>query len=525
MLTEVLTVHGIAKSGREARERVAELLRMVGLSPSQAARYPHEFSGGQRQRIGIARALALNPRLIVADEPVSALDVSIQAQIVNLLRDLQQEMSLTYLFIAHDLSVVEHISNRVAVMYLGKIVELAPSLDLYRDPRHPYTVSLLSAIPVHDPDAKKARIVLKGDVPNPANPPSGCRFHPRCFMAQPICSAEEPPLREIVPGHLSACHFAEEVPLKVAESSARYTAARRKQRPGSVRWAMGYRSVVVNFVSIVVSNSTQANRPMAPEASPCAPRAQTREGVVPIMISRRAFFGVAAECVSGRFRLPHRRRSVAVQPAVARLIPVRKTGKAEIAFKSPGPQPNGLQATKEGLWIIDQSAGSSAYLVDYADGRVLRSFETDTVRPSGITFDGEALWIGSTFSYENVRCNATTGAVIERRPTPGSIMYTMAGDPAQRRSPLAGGPMAQARAGRWRDAGGATTRAVDAGAEQSSARRARPGMAGWPSVDDVHLGEIDLRDRAEVVGRAENLSYARQSSARSRIRRPVSLAR
>ena len=210
MLTEVLSVHGIAK-GRAARERASELLTMVGLSPSQAARYPHEFSGGQRQRIGIARALALKPRLIVADEPVSALDVSIQAQIVNLLRDLQKEMSLTYLFIAHDLSVVEHISNRVAVMYLGRIVELASSLDLYRDPRHPYTVSLLSAIPSHDPDSKKARIVLKGDVPNPAQPPSGCRFHPRCFMARPICSTEDPPLREIAPGHLSACHFAEQV--------------------------------------------------------------------------------------------------------------------------------------------------------------------------------------------------------------------------------------------------------------------------------------------------------------------------
>jgi oligopeptide/dipeptide ABC transporter ATP-binding protein len=215
MLTEVLTVHGIAK-GQAARERVAELLRMVGLSPSQAARYPHEFSGGQRQRIGIARALALNPRLIVADEPVSALDVSIQAQIVNLLRDLQKEMSLTYLVIAHDLSVVEHISNRVAVMYLGKIVELASSGELYRDPRHPYTVSLLSAIPSHDLDRKKARIVLKGDVPNPAKPPSGCRFHPRCFMAQAVCSVEEPALREITPGHWSACHFAEELPVKTA---------------------------------------------------------------------------------------------------------------------------------------------------------------------------------------------------------------------------------------------------------------------------------------------------------------------
>jgi oligopeptide transport system ATP-binding protein len=214
MLTEVLEVHGLAK-GAAARERVGDLLRLVGLSPSQADRYPHEFSGGQRQRVGIARALAVEPKLIVADEPVSALDVSIQAQIVNLLRDLQQQMSLTYLFIAHDLSVVEHISNRVAVMYLGRIVELAPSLDLYRDPRHPYTVSLLSAIPSRDVTRKKTRIVLKGDVPNPANPPGGCPFHPRCFMAQDVCSVEEPALREISPGHWSACHFAEEVPAKI----------------------------------------------------------------------------------------------------------------------------------------------------------------------------------------------------------------------------------------------------------------------------------------------------------------------
>lgn len=208
MLTEVLRVHGVAQ-GRAVRDRVAELLRLVGLSPTHAARYPHEFSGGQRQRIGIARALAVGPKLIVADEPVSALDVSIQAQIINLLRRLQREMSLTYVFVAHDLSVVEHISDRVAVMYLGKIVEIAGSGDLYRRPRHPYTVALLSAIPVPDPKAARQRIVLRGDVPNPGNPPSGCRFHPRCFMAEPICSREEPPLREITPGQWSACHFAE----------------------------------------------------------------------------------------------------------------------------------------------------------------------------------------------------------------------------------------------------------------------------------------------------------------------------
>jgi oligopeptide transport system ATP-binding protein len=225
MLGEALAIHGLAK-GQAARDRVAELLTLVGLSPDHSRRYPHEFSGGQRQRIGVARALAVDPKLIVADEPVSALDVSIQAQIINLLRDLQRRMQLTYLFVAHDLSVVEHISDRVAVMYLGKIVEMAGSMDLYRNPRHPYTVSLLTAIPVPDPERRRQRIVLKGDVPSPAKPPSGCRFHPRCFMAREVCATHEPVLRETAPGHFAACHFAELLTPGIAPEAAAEAASR-----------------------------------------------------------------------------------------------------------------------------------------------------------------------------------------------------------------------------------------------------------------------------------------------------------
>jgi peptide/nickel transport system ATP-binding protein len=212
---EPLKVNGVAR-GRALEERVAQLLEQVGLRPEYMRRYPHAFSGGERQRIGIARALALNPRLVVADEAVSALDVSVQAQTLNLLQDLQRDLGLTYLFVAHDLSVVEHISDRVAVMYVGKLVELAPTKALFAAPKHPYSEALLSAVPKPDPRlrGKGSRIRLSGEVADPAKPPSGCYFHPRCPYAQARCALEQPPLRDLGNGRFSACHFAETLPLK-----------------------------------------------------------------------------------------------------------------------------------------------------------------------------------------------------------------------------------------------------------------------------------------------------------------------
>ncbi|MEN9934395.1 MAG: hypothetical protein RLZZ387_974 [Chloroflexota bacterium] len=219
LIGEPLVIHRVAE-GRAIEERVADLMRAVGLDPDYMERYPHEFSGGQRQRIGLARTLALSPRLIVADEPVSALDVSIQAQVMNLLQELKERLGLTVLFVAHDLSVVEHMCDRIAVMYVGKLVELAESETLLRNPLHPYTEALLSAIPSADPDVRTKRILMPGEVPSPANPPPGCVFHPRCRYAKDICKQQAPPLREVVPGHYAACHFSEEIRLQGIEVAA-----------------------------------------------------------------------------------------------------------------------------------------------------------------------------------------------------------------------------------------------------------------------------------------------------------------
>jgi oligopeptide transport system ATP-binding protein len=207
---EAMRIHGLSSGGSEEEQKIAALMKKVGLRPEQMSRYPHEFSGGQRQRIGIARALAVEPKFIVADEPISALDVSVQAQIVNLMSDLQDELDLAYLFIAHDLSVVEYLSRRVAVMYLGRVVELTTAEELYADAKHPYTQALLSAVPTPDPTAKSERIVLKGDVPSPLAPPTGCHFHPRCPIAEKgLCDQEAPVLREVSPGHWASCHKVE----------------------------------------------------------------------------------------------------------------------------------------------------------------------------------------------------------------------------------------------------------------------------------------------------------------------------
>ena len=219
IIGEPLIIHGIAR-GKEAEAIVAELMRKVGLDPTYMRRYPHEFSGGQRQRIGLARTLSLSPRLIVADEPVSALDVSVQAQVLNLLQALKNDLGLTLLFVAHDLSVVEHVSDRIAVMYVGKIVEMGTTEEIMSHPLHPYTEALLSAVPSADPDIRSNRIQLQGEVPSPANPPSGCIFHPRCRYAKAECSETEPVSQEVTPGHFVRCHFATELHLKGIEEPA-----------------------------------------------------------------------------------------------------------------------------------------------------------------------------------------------------------------------------------------------------------------------------------------------------------------
>ncbi len=272
IITEPMEIHGVG-SPRERRERGRELLATVGLNPEFGVRYPHEFSGGQRQRIGVARALALNPDLVVADEPISALDVSIQAQIINLLERLQGEFGLTYLFVAHDLSVVTHISDRIAVMYLGRIVELAASRDLNRHPLHPYSVALLSAIPIPDPvvESRRRRIILKGDVPSPVSPPSGCRFHTRCWLRErlgnpEICSTVDPPLHEVATGHDVACHFADEV-----EGSREQVLATGRGRPTTAAEAATMTTPTAPASTAALEATAAPSAPVAPAEPPTAP--------------------------------------------------------------------------------------------------------------------------------------------------------------------------------------------------------------------------------------------------------------
>ncbi len=217
IIGEPLVIHGVTRKRAEIERRVAELMEAVGLNPNYMGRYPHEFSGGQRQRIGLARTLSLNPRIIIADEPVSALDVSVQAQVLNLLQELKEQLGLTLLFIAHDLSVVEHICDRIAVMYLGHIMEIDDAEDLLRNPAHPYTEALVSAVPPADPDVRMERIILEGDVPSPSNPPTGCVFHPRCRYAEDVCRTEFPPMVDLGDSHLSRCHFAADLELQGVE--------------------------------------------------------------------------------------------------------------------------------------------------------------------------------------------------------------------------------------------------------------------------------------------------------------------
>jgi oligopeptide transport system ATP-binding protein len=285
IVSEPLDIHGVGTTG-ERRARVRELLATVGLNPDYAVRYPHEFSGGQRQRIGVARALALEPDLIVADEPISALDVSIQAQIINLLERLQGRLGLTYLFIAHDLSVVRHISDRIAVMYLGRIVELASSRELNRAPLHPYTVALLSAIPIPDPviEARRRRIILKGDVPSPVNPPSGCRFHTRCWLRERLgrpaeCETIDPEFRMLAAGHTVACHFAEQVDGSAEQVQA--TGARVRQAPADGETSGPIGGVAEGDSGTSATPGGLASERPAPSEAPIPPSTRQAGGLGP----------------------------------------------------------------------------------------------------------------------------------------------------------------------------------------------------------------------------------------------------